>query len=257
MPCSRNRSTRPALLQRLRSRYRTLPHFPPVLILAGGLGTRIRSICADLPKSLVPVNGEPFVAHQMRLLAREGVRDVVMCVGHRSRPLIDFLGDGEQFGLNVRYSEDGDRLLGTGGAIVKASALASSPFAVLYGDSYLDVPFGPVYETFVKSGKLGLMTVFRNENRFIPSNLLVENGLVTAYNKTNPTPNMVHADFGLSIYSAAAFAGRSQTVFDLNEVVMNLIERRELAAFETLKRFYEVGSPEGVADLEQYLTQPH
>ncbi|HEY9788974.1 MAG TPA: sugar phosphate nucleotidyltransferase [Candidatus Obscuribacterales bacterium] len=229
--------------------------FPPVVIPTGGLGTRIRSLCPDLPKAMVPVNGEPFIAHQMRLLAREGVCDVVLCVGHLAKPLIDFVGNGEQFGLSIRYCEDGEQPLGTGGAIARASEMVASPFAVVYGDSYLDVPFAPIYQAFLTAGTSVLMTVYRNENRLIPSNLRVLANRVQEYNKEHPAPDMVHVDFGLSIFDRGVFAGLVGKRFDLSEVIVPLIAEKQLAAYEINQRFYEVGTPEGVHDLESHLEQ--
>lgn len=227
--------------------------FPPVLIIAGGLGTRIKSICPDLPKSLVPINGEPFVAYQLNLLRRQNVQEVIFCVAHLSQPLVNFVGNGSRFGLRVRYSYDGDRLLGTGGAVYKASGLVGSTFAVMYGDSYLDVPFAPIHQAYQKAGKPALMTVYRNENRLIPSNMLVEDGLIKDYDKAKPSPNMMHCDFGLTIFNKSAFSGFPSEQFDLSDLIVKLIKGGRLAALEMTERFYEVGSPEGVRDLEDHL----
>jgi NDP-sugar pyrophosphorylase family protein len=227
--------------------------FPPVLILAGGLGTRLKTLTGDLPKSLVPVHRRPFIQYQLGLLSREGVNDVVICVGHRSEPLIEYVGDGQEFGLNVQYAHDGDKLLGTGGAVLRASELVGSPFAVLYGDSYLDFEWAPVYKAFVQSGKKALMTVFNNDNAFIPSNILFRDGQIVEYNKDEPHKDMHHVDFGLSIFSREAFAQEPGSAFDLSEVVQRLIAEHQLAGYETQQRFYEVGTPEGVMELEEYL----
>jgi NDP-sugar pyrophosphorylase family protein len=202
---------------------------------------------------MVPIGGEPFIAHQMRLLAREGVRDVVLCVGHLAKPLVDFVGNGARFGLKIEYCADGDQPLGTGGAIAMASEMVTSPFAVIYGDSYLDVPYSPIYQAFKDAGTTALMTVYRNENRLIPSNLRVLDNRVQEYNKEQPAPDMVHVDFGLSIFDRSVFAGLVGKRFDLSEVIVRLISEKQLAAYELNQRFYEVGTPEGLSDLESYL----
>src|ERR1700738_114982 len=137
----------------------------PVAILAGGTATRLQPISHSIPKSLVAVAGEPFVAHQLRLLQRERVQRVVLCIGHLGQMIRDFVGDGGRFGLNVTYSFDGSRLMGTGGALRKALPLLADPFFVLYGDSYLDIAFEPVIRAFRQSGAPVLMAVFRNEGR--------------------------------------------------------------------------------------------
>lgn len=232
-----------------------MPDLPTFLILAGGLGTRIRSLVGEhLPKSMVPVNGQPFVKYQMELLAREGVQHVVFCLGHLSQPLIDYIGNGDRFGLRIEYSFDGDTLIGTAGAIQKASSLAGDEFAVLYGDSYLDIAFAPVYEAFRQSGKLGLTTVFKNDDQLIKSNMLFRDGKILAYEKSTDAPEgMVHVDFGLSFYKRVVFEQLEQLPMDLSAITQKLICEDQLAGYEVRKRFYEVGTPEGVRDLEQYL----
>ncbi|CAN5184803.1 N/A [soil metagenome] len=231
----------------------------PVVILAGGLGTRLNSVNFGLPKSMVSVCGKPFIAHQLNLLKKQGVSHVVLCVGHNAEPLIDFVGDGKQFGMTVEYSRDSDtfttsELLGTGGALLKASKLVGSSFAVLYGDSWLDVDWMPILAAYSRSNKVALMTVYRNENRLIPSNLRIEGGLVTAYNKEHPSADMVHVDFGLSIFSEKALSGfHEQKTFDLSAVIKALIASSDLACYEVEQRFYEVGTPQAVKELEEHL----
>ena len=232
---------------------------------------------------MVPVNGEPFVARQLRLLAREGVTNVVFCLGHHAQPLIDFVADGAAFGLHVSYSFDGDVLRGTAGAVaaavdvvqalaptsdtaariptaavdvVQALAPTFPAFAVLYGDSYLDVPYGPIYRAFLKSGKPALMTVYRNDNELIKSNILYRDGAIVAYDKSASAPaEMAHVDFGLSFYQRQVFAHIDELPCDLSTVTQALIERSQLAGYEVPTRFYEVGTPEGVRDLEAYLAE--
>lgn len=230
--------------------------FPPVLILAGGLGTRIRTLAGNLPKSLVPVNGRPFIDWQLQLLRRQGATDVVLCVAHEADAIKHHVRDGGDFNLRVRYSEDGAILVGTGGAARRASANLDSPFAVLYGDSYLDIPLQPIVSEFARCNKPALMTVFKNENSLIPSNVLYEKGTIVKYDKELKTNGMKHVDFGFSLFRPEAFVSFSdREKFDLGELFQSLIAAGQLAGYETTKRFYEVGTPEGVRDLEQYLTK--
>jgi N-acetyl-alpha-D-muramate 1-phosphate uridylyltransferase len=228
--------------------------FPPVIILAGGLGTRISPMYPDLPKALIPINNEPFIVHQLRLLARESVNEVILCVGHLSDQLRDYVGAGKDFGINVSYSYDGDKLLGTGGAVLKAMQNTSGSFAVLYGDSYLDTSFSSIKKAFYESKKLGLMTVYKNNNQWDKSNILCESGLVVAYNKKEPGPDMQFIDYGLSIFDHEAFKGFANKPFDLSEVFSSLINKKQLAAYRVKDRFYEIGSPSGLEALRTYLS---
>jgi len=231
-----------------------MANFPPVLILAGGLGTRVSSLYPDLPKAMIPVNDEPFIGHQLKLLARENVTDVILCLGHLSETIVEYVGNGEAFGLNVQYSYDGEKLLGTGGAILKASLGLNRPFAVLYGDSYLDTNFYPIYDAFQQADKLGVLAVFENKNQMIPSNLSYKFGMVVHYDKNKPSPNMQYVDYGLSIFKPQAFSAfADKQSFDLAEVFTALIKEKQLAAYEVKDRFYEAGSEQGINELAAYI----
>jgi N-acetyl-alpha-D-muramate 1-phosphate uridylyltransferase len=223
-------------------------------ILCGGLATRLRPITETIPKSLVPVNGEPFLQHQLRLLQSKGIRDVVLCIGHLGEMIQDFAKDGRDLGLQIRYSFDGAPLLGTAGAIRKALPLLGKSFFVLYGDSYLDCDYAAVAHTFTASNKRGLMTIYRNEGHFDTSNVEAENGAILRYDKKKRTPQMRYIDYGLGVFQAPVFqALPPDEVCDLADVYQFLLRDGQLAAYEVSERFYEIGSPAGIADLERHL----
>jgi NDP-sugar pyrophosphorylase family protein len=227
----------------------------PVAILAGGLATRMRPLTANIPKSLLDVNGEPFVAHQLRLLVRWGVERAVICSGYLGAQIEDCVGDGRRFGLDVAYSPDGDRLLGTAGALRRALPLLGERFLVIYGDSYLPCDARAVVRTFDRSGKLALMTVMRNDGQWDSSNVVFENGAIVAYDKKARTAAMHHIDYGLGAFDARAFnsipEGRPSCLADLYE---SLLRQGELAGHEVAERFYEIGSFQGLTELCHYLS---
>jgi NDP-sugar pyrophosphorylase family protein len=228
----------------------------PVAILAGGLATRLRPVTETIPKALVEIAGEPFLAHQLRLLARAGYRRVVICVGYRGEQIRDFAGDGRAFGLEVEYSPDGPRLLGTAGALRRALPLLDDAFAVVYGDSYLTCDYGAAERVFLDSGKLGLMTVYRNEGQFDTSNVEFTGGRILVYDKTNRTPAMQHIDYGLGMFRRSAFdAVPADRPSDLAGLYQDLLRRGELTAWESLDRFYEIGSLDGIRDLTEFLSR--
>ncbi len=226
----------------------------PVAILAGGLATRLRPITEKIPKSLVPVAGKPFLAHQLELLHARGIRHAVLCIGYLGEMIQREFGDGKAFGVRLDYSFDGPKLLGTGGAIQRALPLLGDEFFVLYGDSYLPVEYRPIAEFFRHSGKLGLMTVYRNEGRYDTSNVVFHDGEIVVYDKKNRPPEMRHIDYGLSLFKASVFGSYSTgQPFDLAEVMGKLVRERQLAGYEVRERFYEIGSPAGLAELESLL----
>ena len=225
----------------------------PVAILAGGLATRMRPVTERIPKALIEVAGRPFVEHQLALLQREGVRKVVLCVGYLGEMIAAVIGDGSRFGLSVSYSFDGERLLGTGGALRRALPLLGQQFFVLYGDSYLDIEYAPVQVTYQESGLPALMTVFRNEGRWDTSNVLFDGSRVVRYDKRHPTPDMKFIDYGLGVLSSDLFDVAADEVFDLSDLYASLAGTGGLAGFEETQRFYEIGTPLGLAEADSHL----
>jgi N-acetyl-alpha-D-muramate 1-phosphate uridylyltransferase len=226
----------------------------PVAILAVGLGTRLRPMTEKIPKALIKVAGRPFLAHQLRLLQAAGIRKVVLCVGYQGEMIEREFGDGSGMGLELSYSFDGPVLLGTGGALRKALPLLGKNFLVLYGDSYLPIDYAEPARAFLASGKLGLMTVFRNEGRWDTSNVSFGGGIIRSYDKKQQTPEMQHIDYGLGVLNVEALSGWTDNkAFDLADVYGDLITRNELAGHEVTQRFYEIGSPEGLAELDAML----
>ena len=226
----------------------------PVAILAGGLATRLHPITERIPKSLIPVAGKPFLAHQLELLHSRGIRRAVLCVGHLGEMIQRAFGNGSTFGLQLDYAFDGPKLLGTGGALKRALPMLGMEFFVLYGDSYLPVEYRPVAEFFRRSGKLGCMTVYHNKGRYDISNVVFRDGGVVVYDKKNRLPEMQHIDYGLSVFQATVFnAYPADKPFDLAEVMGKLVREKQLAGYEVHERFYEIGSQAGLAELETIL----
>jgi NDP-sugar pyrophosphorylase family protein len=227
----------------------------PVAILAGGLATRLRPVTEKLPKALLPIAGRPFIHWQLGMLAQQGITEVVMCVGHLGEQIQAVVCDGSGFGVRVRYSCDGDTLLGTGGALRRALPMLGAAFFVLYGDSYLRCSFAAAQTAYEASAALGLMTVLCNEDRWEKSNVLLREGRVAEYDKHSPRPGMKHIDYGLSILSTKALQGSPvNAAFDLADLYRELASRDELVALTVNERFYEVGSVAGIEATESYLT---
>jgi NDP-sugar pyrophosphorylase family protein len=226
----------------------------PVAILAGGLANRLRPITEKIPKLLVEVAGEPFFSHQLRLLKQAGLTRIVLCVGHLGEQIVAQYGDGAKWGVQLDYAFDGPRLLGTGGALICALPKLGDAFYVLYGDSYLPTDYPAVGDFFQKSGRLGLMTVFENRGRYETSNVWFEGGEIKRYDKKHPLPQMHHVDYGLGVFRAAAFDGFARdAVVDLADVQQALVARHQLAGYEIKQRFYEIGSPAGLSELDALL----
>ena len=227
---------------------------PALALLTGGLATRLRPHTLKVPKALINVAGEPFIAHQLRLLRRERVSRVVLCLGYLGEQIEAFVGDGSQFGVAVDYCYDGPKFLGTGGALRNALPHLGPEFLVMYGDTWLDTAFAPIVAAFYNSGKPALMTVFRNEGRWDVSNVWYENGVIQRYDKVERVPQMQHIDWGLSVVKANLLARQpADTSFDLAKIYAELSRRDQLAGYEVTTRFYEIGSPNGLCETDELL----
>ena len=226
----------------------------PAVILAGGLATRLRPITRTIPKSMIEICGEPFAHWQMKKLAQGGVVEIVYCVGYKSEMIEKFLGDGSQYGVNVKYSHDGSKQLGTGGAIIKALPYLGDKFMVLYGDSYLQIDYKKVQERYEESGKPALMTVYANNGKFDASNVNFTGGVLRHYQKGNASVEMTHIDYGLSCFDMSVFSSYDSSIpFDLAQIFTDLASKDLLAGFEAKERFYEIGSHQGILDFAAYV----
>ncbi|HVZ65798.1 MAG TPA: nucleotidyltransferase family protein [Lacunisphaera sp.] len=226
----------------------------PVAILAGGMATRLRPITEKIPKLLVEVAGEPFFSHQLRLLKRQGLTRIVLCVGYLGDMIVDQYGDGGKWGVHIDYAFDGPKLLGTGGALIRALPKLGDAFYILYGDSYLPVNYIEIGDHFLRSGRLGLMTVYENRELYDASNVWYEGGEIRVYDKKHKRPEMHHIDYGLGLMRAAAFDGWPRDeVVDLAAVYQQLLAKKQLAAWEMHERFYEIGSHAGLDELNRLL----
>jgi NDP-sugar pyrophosphorylase family protein len=229
------------------------------VILAGGLGTRMRPLTETAPKTLIPVADTPFAHYQLGWLARHGVTEVVYSIGFLGDRIRAYVGDGQRWGLRVSYVEDGDELRGTGGALRRAhdAGVLKDWFLVLYGDSFLPIDFRTVGDAFRAQRCPALMTVYRNQGRYDLGNVRFEDGVLRLYQKPRKgelLPYMDYIDYGLSALKAQLVAeyipaGRK---VDLADVYHVLSLEGQLAGLEVRQRFYEIGSPAGLSDFEAW-----
>jgi N-acetyl-alpha-D-muramate 1-phosphate uridylyltransferase len=227
-----------------------------VVLLAGGLGTRLGPLTAQLPKALIPVNGKPFLAHVIELLKEHGLTRLLVLHGYRGDQLERAFGDGSALGVQLSFRPDGPQLLGTGGALRGALPMLEEQFFVLYGDTYLDIDYGAVETAFRRSGKPALMTVFRNSGQFDKSNVVLREGELLVYDKKNRLPEMDYIDYGLAALRREVIAELpAGDPRDLADLYSRLVRERRMAGFEVFQRFYEIGTPAGLAETAAYLAE--
>jgi len=235
-----------------------------VVVLMGGLGTRLGDYTRTCPKPLMDISGKPFFTCQLELMRLAGFRKFVFCLGYRAEQIEEVYGDGSAFGVQIRYSFDGPSLLGTGGAVRKALPLLEENFLLIYGDSFMDINFFEVlvrYWEGVAEGRPALMTVMRNGGRYDKSNVLCRNGRIELYDKRSPLPEMDYIDYGVNVFSRSLFEEAAEEKFDLSDL-QNLLSREgRLSCCETERRFYEIGSPESLEEFRNYASlrwgKPH
>ena len=217
------------------------------------VGGEVRQTLED-ERLLVEVAGEPFFSHQLRLLKKNGLTKIVLCVGYFGEQIVAQYGDGSKWGVEIQYSFDGEKLLGTGGALIRALPKLGDAFYVLYGDSYLPIDYQAVGRAFVASGQPGLMTVFENHEAYDASNVWFADGQIKLYDKKHKVPQMKYIDYGLGVFRAASFAGQPRdAVVDLAAIQTDLSRQGRLAGYELKERFYEIGSPAGLKELDGLL----
>jgi NDP-sugar pyrophosphorylase family protein len=227
---------------------------PPVCILAGGLGTRLGSLVDTTPKPLLEVAGEPFLIHQLRMLAAHDVTRVVLCVGYLGQKIEEAIGH-QWSDIEIEYSYDSQDLDGTLGAVRKAAPLLGNCFLVMYGDTYLRLDYSRFYSCWLASRLPAGMVVLRNDGRWDRSNAEFRDGYVERYDKDRCTAQMTWIDYGLGALSRQALDWVPTSESDLSKLYRELASRRELFGYEATERFYEIGTPASLAEASSFLNR--
>ena len=228
-----------------------------IVIIAGGLATRLYPITQKIPKSMIEIGGRPFLEWQIKLLKKNKIKDIVLCVGNMSDQIKEYFKDGKEFGVNLRYSQEKpDQLLGTGGALKNAETMLEDIFMVTWGDSYLDLDYQKAQEFFLKKNKLGMMSVWRNRNEIEPSNVEIQKDLVKSYSKKRKTKKMEYIDYGLMIFKKEALKYLPKNKkSDFSILNQALIKRKQLLAYDTGKRYYQIGNFQGLQEFEELVNK--
>lgn len=223
------------------------------VILAGGLGTRLRPVTETIPKPMVTVAGVPYLEHQLRLLAEQKIQDVLLLTGYLGEQIEEYFGDGASLGLRLSYSRELSPM-GTGGAIRDAREKLHDAFLVIYGDSYLPIQYGEAFDRLAATGADGLLVVYDNRlgDTSVKNNVDVDDQqYVIRYEKDSPDP-LHYVEAGVLVFrrSVLDLMPASGVVSLEKEIFPKLIARRGLAALVTRQRFYDIGTPERLAAIE-------
>lgn len=227
------------------------------VILAGGLGTRLKPLTEQIPKVMVLTNGKPFLLHLLELLRSNGVNDTVLCTGYLGEQVKNVFGNGESLGIRIKYSEEKEGLLGTGGALKQAQSLLDEHFLVFNGDTYLPVDYREVARAFLKRDKKALMVVYDNrENTGVKNNVALDNdSMVVKYSKKSYNSSLKYVDTGvLALRREVLNVIEDKFPVSLEKGLYPvLIQQKQLAAYITKQRFYDIGTPEQKTIFEKFL----
>lgn len=226
------------------------------VILAGGLGTRLRPLTEKIPKPMVQVLGKPFLWHMLRVLSNRGVKDVVLATGYLSRVIEDYFRDGSELGIRIRYSvEPSPR--GTGGALLLAENMLQENFFVLYGDSLLEMDYRSLWDFHLSHGFTSTIVVYDNsDNTSVRNNVSIDReGIVVAYDKSGSTPDLGYVEAGVLVFSKKIFDifPKKDVVSIETDIYPELIKRKQLIAYPSTERFYDIGTPSRLAEFVDFL----
>ena len=221
-----------------------------MVILCGGLATRLGDLAKEIPKSMIDIDGIPFLEYQIENLKQNSIKDIVLCVGHLSEKIEEYFSNGSEFGVNIKYSQDGDKQLGPIGAVKNAEDMLDDLFFIMYGDTYLSVDFSRVYSFFMQKNKQGLMVIYKNHDKYDKSNISANSKMVTGYGEKDA----IYIDYGTSLLRKESLDSVPRNeMCSTGEFFSNLIKKNELLAFETKVRFYHIGNPEALEEFRNFI----
>jgi NDP-sugar pyrophosphorylase family protein len=225
-----------------------------MVIICGGLATRLGALAKNIPKSMMEIEDKPFLWYQIENLKKQNIKDIVLCVGHLSEQIEKYFGDGKSFGVNISYSYDKEKPLGPIGAVKNAESMLDNEFFIIYGDSYLSVDFQDVIEYFKKYDYPALMVVYKNNDKFDKSNLIIKDNLVVGYGEKDKSKEMIYIDYGTSLLTKKSLEiVPKNEFFSTGQFFSKLIENKNLLSYEVNKRFYHIGDPDSLEEIRLFI----
>jgi len=215
------------------------------VILAGGRGTRLSPVTDNMPKPMVMIGDKPFLEYLLLMLRRNSLKKILLCIGYLGDRIEDYFGDGKRLGIEIKYSREKE-LLGTAGALKLAGDLLEEEFLLLYGDSYLDIDYSSFIKFFESQKASGCVVIYDNAmgDAGVKNNIAIEGDLIIKYDKSKDDTCLKYVEAGASIFrkrllnliEANRFASLENDIFPI------LIENKELTAYQSKLRFYDIGT---------------
>lgn len=223
------------------------------VILAGGLGTRLRPLTNDRPKPMVEIAGKPFLEHLVELLKANGIEEIVMLLGYMPEKITEYFGDGAKFGIKIKYSI-GDVDWETGTRIKKAEKLLNNRFLLMYSDNYWPLDLAKLSAFHESAGLSATVTVYSNKDKFTRNNLKLINGLVEYYDPSRLKTDLNGVDIGFFILEKSILDLMPDSNFSFEkEILPALVADQNLSGFMTNHKYYSIGSLERLPITEEFL----
>ena len=225
----------------------------PIIILAGGKGTRVKKLTKQTPKALIKIYNKPFIEYQINYLINQGIKNIIISVGYQGNKLINYFKNKKYKNANISFSKDGKSLVGTGGAVKKIMRKNKGIYYIIYGDSFLPIKFNQIKNAYLKSKNNSIIVIYKNNNKFDKSNVLLKRNKFI-YDKNNTLPEMHYIDYGLCILNSKVFDGyANKTKFELSDLYNRLTLMKKMSYKIVKKKFYEIGSYKGINNFKKYI----
>jgi NDP-sugar pyrophosphorylase family protein len=225
-----------------------------MVIICGGLGTRLGHLTKYTPKSMIPIEGKPFLEYQIENLKKQSITDIVLCVGYLSEKIEEYFANGDKFGVNIKYSFDKEKPLGQIGAVKNAETLLKETFFIMYGDSYISADLHKLHNLFMQHDKPALMVVYKNNDKYDRSNVIFQDNMVIGYGEKDRTRDMIYIDYGTSVLRKKALEiVPKDNLYSTEQFFSELVKKHELLAYESQERFYHIGNPEALEEFRNYI----
>ena len=225
----------------------------PVMILAGGLGTRVKTDYKNTQKCMIKFKSHPFIFYVIENLKKNKIANIIILTGYKSYQVKKYIKSKyKNSKINFIFISDGKSLLGTGGAVKKALKYIDEDFFIINADSYLNYNYRKIAKYYLDKKLSSLITVYKNLNGSDKNNLKFYNVKIIYYNKKkNDQCNYI--DWGLSIFNKKIFQGIKYKKFDLELIYHNQIKNKKLYGYEVFKKYYEIGNPKAIRTFKNFL----
>ena len=222
-----------------------------VVILAGGYGKRLGLLTKKKPKSLLTFNSKTFIFHQIKYFQKKGIKNFLILIGHDGEKIKKQISKYKFSYLNVDFSHDGKKNIGTGGALKKAKSKLFKNFFLIYGDTFPQINILKLKEAHLKKTSKFTMCIYRNNDKYDKSNIILKNKKISKYSKS--LTNAKYIDYGVSMLNKSIILSSKKSSFDLKNIINQLLTKNLLNYFIVKKRFYEIGSFEGIKQFKSFI----